>query len=478
MVGLFVVAVALLTRLVTPSREGVEERDRELAELDAADPGWRWDDLNAAHLSKLPPADENIMDRAGGIGDHFPQNWRAWRDLPPDEEQKSDPGPLSAPPACCLPSKNELARARKLVGMCRELVSEARSLRHLKTGGATLELEPNPLMTTLRHLEGPRRLAELLEQDALLAAADGNPDDALDDALALLALARGIGEDPFLASQLFRGGYAVQAARVAERALGLGEPSAAKLAEVRDALLAEAEVPRLWVGLRGDRALLYKLTEEAESGVLDTRKLLETEAFGSKVFAVEVLEAFTPHGQAHLLRVLNRVVAAAKLPPGPDRAAAFAAIDRDLKADTTTVGKGVWGLLIFFSPRWHDHDAETVAVLRAAAVAVECERHRLKQGTFPDAPPALPEVAPAGETLTQLTRLEEVPTDPFTGKPMRYKLEAGHVTVYSTGPNGVDDGAKLYDPLAPIVWPRPPADLGVRLFHPKHRRQPPADPTP
>lgn len=461
MVGLFV-AVALIIRLVVQTRESVEERDRELAELDANDPGWRWDDLYAAHLSKLPPADENIMDRAGSIADRFPKDWMGWKRLPVNEEEEpaydpssSNPGPPVPPPTGCMPTKKELAQARNLVGMCRDLIPEARALRHLKTGGAELSAKAGPLMRE-PHLDKCLGVEVLLDQDALVSAVDGRPDDALDDALALFALARGIGEEPTVTSQFCRGRYAERAARVVERSLGLGEPSAAKLAEVRDALLAEAEVPRLWVGLRGDRALLYKLTEEAESGVLDTRKLLETEAFGSKVFAVEVLEAFTPHGQAHLLRVLNRVVAAAKLPPGPDRAAAFAAIDRDLKADTTTVGKGVWGLLIFFSPRWHDHDAETVAVLRVTAAAIECERHRIKQGTFPN-------------------ELADPSTDPFAGKRLRYKPETDQVTVYSTGPNGVDDGAKLYDPLAPIAWPRPPADLGVRLFDPKHRRQPPAE---
>ena len=38
--------------------------------------------------------------------------------------------------------------------------------------------------------------------------------------------------------------------------------------------------------------------------------------------------------------------------------------------------------------------------------------------------------------------MDEIPPDPFDGKPLRYKkLEKGYV-VYSVGPDGNDDGGK------------------------------------
>lgn len=59
------------------------------------------------------------------------------------------------------------------------------------------------------------------------------------------------------------------------------------------------------------------------------------------------------------------------------------------------------------------------------------ERYRLARGALP-------------ETLRDLvpTYIPDVPSDPFDGKPLRYKrLERGYV-IYSVGPDGNDDGGK------------------------------------
>jgi len=44
------------------------------------------------------------------------------------------------------------------------------------------------------------------------------------------------------------------------------------------------------------------------------------------------------------------------------------------------------------------------------------------------------------------TYLETVPTDPFTGDPLRYKLIEGGCAIYSVGEDGADDGGT---PLTP-----------------------------
>ena len=38
--------------------------------------------------------------------------------------------------------------------------------------------------------------------------------------------------------------------------------------------------------------------------------------------------------------------------------------------------------------------------------------------------------------------LAEVPTDPFSGKPLQSSARDGEFVVYSVGPDGVDDGGK------------------------------------
>jgi hypothetical protein len=62
-----------------------------------------------------------------------------------------------------------------------------------------------------------------------------------------------------------------------------------------------------------------------------------------------------------------------------------------------------------------------------------------------------------------------VPTDPFDGRPLRYRRLADGVVVYSVGDDRADDGGTLADDFPPPAG----TDLGVRLWDVPHRRQPP-----
>ncbi|MEO2089598.1 MAG: hypothetical protein ABGY75_08900, partial [Gemmataceae bacterium] len=80
-------------------------------------------------------------------------------------------------------------------------------------------------------------------------------------------------------------------------------------------------------------------------------------------------------------------------------------------------------------------------------------RHRIRTGKFPTA---------WGEWLTP-------PTDPFTALPLLLKPLADGLLIYSTGPDRTDDGGKL----SSKQLTEPGYDLGLQLFAPAHRRQPP-----
>lgn len=84
-------------------------------------------------------------------------------------------------------------------------------------------------------------------------------------------------------------------------------------------------------------------------------------------------------------------------------------------------------------------DAATVARLRAAQAAVGATRYRLSHGGPP-------------ETLTELTPPFDA-VDPFTGRPLLYHGHPDGFRIYSTGPDGRDDGGKVEGPQA--------IDLGV-----------------
>ena len=78
--------------------------------------------------------------------------------------------------------------------------------------------------------------------------------------------------------------------------------------------------------------------------------------------------------------------------------------------------------------------------------------------------------------LDQLTPdlIAAVPSDPFTGDALLYRRLADGVVIYSVSTDGVDDGGAV-DAMNPTL---PGADLGIRLWDPAKRRQPPEPPPP
>jgi len=103
------------------------------------------------------------------------------------------------------------------------------------------------------------------------------------------------------------------------------------------------------------------------------------------------------------------------------------------------------------------------AVLRGATVGLALERYRLATGRWP-------------KELTELVPdyLPAVPTDPFDGRPMRYRPLSDGVIVYSVGPDGQDDGGALNRKNVVV----PGTDLGFRLWDVTARRQPGAEALP
>jgi hypothetical protein len=74
--------------------------------------------------------------------------------------------------------------------------------------------------------------------------------------------------------------------------------------------------------------------------------------------------------------------------------------------------------------------------MQVARTAVAVERYRLATGQLPD---DLSELVPS--------HLEEIPLDPFDGRPLRYKKRDGGYVVYSVGPDGTDDNGTEQQPI-------------------------------
>jgi hypothetical protein len=436
------------------------ERDRIVAELDSADPNWRTVALTAERNARLPPPEQNAAELGYRAYQMLPKAYRDW-------EGKADAAKWRAEVTNPhLPHRSAIADTRKHLRAAKESLELARSLRHVPGGGFGWEYrEPDILGTSLEKHQHLRMVMSLLSFDAAVRAYDRDDDGALDSCLAILAVARGLGDDPWLISQLIRMAGVAITVGATERTLAWGGRfDDAKLAEVDKAFETEAAEPRLLYGLRGERAMFFRICENIDSGAMDADALTDARRSATSRLQSAPLRARIPDNQAVGLGMYTRLIEAAKLPPGNARRTALGEVENDyfrqLRAGHVygpLAPHILVGLLLPATQKMNESDTRTVASLNAARVAIACERHRLKTGAYPEKLDELPKEL-----------LAEVPTDPFSGKPILYKKLADGVVAYSTGGDGTDDGAVKLDPKT-----EKGNDLGFRLWTPAHRRRPP-----
>ena len=431
--------------------EGEEQLRQAVAEADAQDPGWRWEELEARRAVIPYPENGGLVVRQAG------------RALDPkfrSEDASGVKGLLEATPPNQLPDTPTAEKVRRLRDANREALPLALRVAEFPRGRYDLQLAPNPLDTRLSHMDDLRPVLALLALEADLQAQADRPGEALRCVRAMLATGRTIGDEPFAVSQLVRNWAQINAVRQLERILGLCEPRAG-LAEMQQLLASEAAEDHLTDGLRGERAMLHRSFEEIEDGKVQLFRSLGnyqraapelTDTLPRFLYAPSV-----PGDHAAALRFLNAAVEASKRPM-PEQPAAFRSIPVPLPDGNHVIGR----LLLPAVQKAQDADQRTKALLRCAEVAVAAERYRLATDRWPLTLEAIPK-----------DFLAAVPTDPFDGKPLRFAETPEGVIIYSVGPDLQDNEGNL-DPVAL----KPGTDLGFRLWDPDLRRRPAPEPEP
>ena len=92
----------------------------------------------------------------------------------------------------------------------------------------------------------------------------------------------------------------------------------------------------------------------------------------------------------------------------------------------------------------------------SAIAAIAAERYRLANGGWPQ---KLDELVPRF--------LDQVPTDPYDGQPLKMKRTERELIIYALGLDRTDNGGQI-DEAAGIAG----SDIGFRLFDLARRRQP------
>lgn len=426
---------------------------RRLAACEAAtaviDPRWRFDDL-MADRAKVPFAEDAarvVLDIDGMLG-------RSWPPDPPPRHPGVPAGPSFNDALTSLWGFDDhstlvawmtgpLSEGLDAAGF--QALATARRLADLKTGRYGLDLGPALVDTLVPHIQQVNRAAYLLQAQAALSADAGDIDAALGACLSLLGAARSLGDEPFSISQLARSHVASRAARMVRRALARGEAPISLLARVQSQLLEESRHPTVRIAIRGERAAIFESLRRIGAGevppeVIRFGQWPPRKLRGRMAGLVPVVAVWSALERAKMLLKTAELLA---IPARPEREH-WAAFDAWATANAPTASPAVaWPLrlptppdcaaamTIALSRRLRD-ESRRQAELRATAILVAAERHRLERGAWPAT------IAEMHATISS----QDV-NDPYTGKPFVLARFDGGLAVRSVGPDGIDGMGEL-----------------------------------
>lgn len=430
--------------------------------LNAEEPGWRLDDLERARSSSAPPPEKNPALVVQSLKDRIPSEWKTFRGY-----RDWEWGPVSNYQA----SFNEFAwlvGGQKTTADIR--ASLHRELLHPEIVACPAGIYPlvhndNPMQTLLPHIQEARGVIDLLDYDGRLLVMEGKPNQAIGSTRAALVIARSIGEEPFLISQLVRIASARISVHLAMQVLAWSEPNEG-LAELQKELLTEADFPWFQCGIKGERGAFNTLFEGLYSGKInfeETMTLMEGRVNNShethkvlQSIAFEAYRPLIPGDQAKFLEVMSAYHEVSKLPYHEQKAALA-----QIKAPPRPPEDFRYLISSFMLPACQKISLATFrlrAELLAGAAAIACERYRLTTGKWPNSLADIPpDILPA------------IPLDPFNGEPIKYlKLDDG-VVIFTAGDEVDQKGTNTSDANSP---PLKGYGRGWKLWNKELRRQP------
>jgi hypothetical protein len=448
--------VALIAARTYFRSTGQREVAKELARLDAADPGWRFDTLMAAREKAKPPEEQNSAVVVRRVRELTPPEWKEWVAKAPTFGE--EPLPLNRHQAIAEHMREGL------IALSRPARDLGLTLRDYPRGFHAINIE-GPFVASLEETQGAREVGALMKADAILAAERGDAVRGLQAAHAILNTGRSIGDEPSLISSLVRFALSLIAAESTIRVLALTDPreADAELAALQTALYAESDEPILLNGLRGERAMADRFIEGVDNGTIHPdamTKVAQEKGSPARGASLYFLRTFLPEDRRRFLRLMSDLVEAAKGPPH-ERIAASERVEAEVKANWDV--RYPWHrLMLPATSKVMEASVRHRAELLSVAALIACERFRLKHGRWP-------------ESLAELPKdlLPAIPVDPYNGEPMKFARLDDGITVYSVGgkKDANRDDKRLSNPLGGT-------ERGWRLYDPQHRALPPLAPPP
>jgi hypothetical protein len=409
--------------------QGERELRAVMAELDANESPWRWEDIIAAR----PKLDEKtdaraVVLNARQLAPGFFGRFSIWEKV------------YDRPPNALIPPE-DFEPFDALIKEVQPGLTEARKLAAMPGARFQLAWPENLLSTSFDDVQKAREFIALLRSAAAWHAQIGDIDAAMEDCLAMQRVCQSLEDEPTMIVHLVRIALQAISTHALERVLAQGQPSPKQAnrvpADGQGSITTLEKLQRAWeqfdreraivMCVRGERAYTHRWFEALTDGKASIQQATANPK-GISISSWERLQgiylrATSKQSHAWILRNWSEFIRSIELPE-PERAA------RQLELGKQAAQAP--GLAKMLMPAVHktlDAHRRSEAQVRCAIAGLAAERFRRERDCWP-------------KSLTELCPefLAQVPDDPYSGKPLQLRVAADGIVIYSVGPDGKQAG--------------------------------------
>jgi hypothetical protein len=412
---------------------------RAIAEADRLDPGWRMEAIEARRA--VVPDGRNAAKNALAVRSLVAPSWLMAPGRPALEDL---PSPLRLNEVQARSLRMTLEEVRPALAVVREMAEFPTGRFASRQGEDSFEVGNAAAVSGL---------------DLLDRVEAGDVAGAWRAWWANFHAGRAVSDEPMLGSQVRRRIFRDRSIASLERVLAQSEPDDSTLAAVQQSLTEDESHPFLLTAARGYRAelvlTLERVLAQAEADPFSgwqSSALAVWQGTHSVHGALDDLPFRLPAQFAAAFRHVTQLVEAAKRPVDVHRS-----VLSSWRYSYSRSPPRVAGQLNLLADEGQEF-IRSHALARSAVTAVAAERFRLRRGRWP---------ATVDELVAE-GLISEVPIDPENCQSLQVRPTADGITVYSVGMDGVDNGGSIRRRRDEIG-----SDVGVRLWNPTARRQPP-----
>ena len=320
-------------------------------------------------------------------------------------------------------ARHQIEPSRSFLEEYSDLLKELAILREMPTGRFEIDYTENPLGTVLPHLTPVRTAAKLLHLDSVLKLIDGDMEGSAATVRIQARISATLDEHPTIIGRVVQVAIDAKTLRTIENIMRVGELDEQTLVALDKDVQARLKASTMKWGFLGERAFLVGVCEQIATGNLSLGSLASLGSGGPGVRWLPRL--MVRWNQMRGAEILTWLVDAADDPKA--MTAAAQRIDTTVPAEPIT--QAIVRTLTPSLSRAVVLHIRITAQLECARVALAAERFRLDTNRLPT---SIEELVP--------DYLDAVPTDPFSGEPMRLAVTDEGVVIYSVYDDGEDDG--------------------------------------